>query len=147
MKKWPLNNLEKIKTPFYYYDMECLAAQVSKAKKAAEAFDYQIHYAIKANHNSRILAFMHGQDLGVDCVSENELHEAIKAGFDPSKILLAGVGKTDSEIELALHYSIGAIHVESFEELEVINEIAEKLGKIARVALRINPNYAIGFFL
>lgn len=140
MKKWPLNNLEKIKTPFYFYDMECLYAQVSRAKKAADEFGYQIHYAIKANHNSRILDFMLGQDLGVDCVSENELHEAIKAGFNPSKILLAGVGKTDFEIELALQYSIGAIHVESFEELEVINEIAEKRGKKARVALRINPN-------
>jgi len=140
MKKWPLNKLEEIKTPFYYYDMECLRTQVISAKRAADKFDYQIHYAIKANHNSRILNFMLSQGLGVDCVSENELREAIKAGFDPSKILLAGVGKTDSEIELALSYAIGAIHIESFEELEVVNEIAEKMEKKARVALRINPN-------
>lgn len=140
MKKWPLNKLEEIKTPFYYYDMECLRTQVMSAKRAADKYDYQIHYAIKANHNSRILNFMLSQGLGVDCVSENELREAIKAGFDPSKILLAGVGKTDNEIELALSHHIGAIHIESFEELEVINEIAEKLGKKAQVALRINPN-------
>ena len=140
MKNWPLNTLESMKTPFYYYDMACLNKHVSKAIKAASQFGYSIHYAIKANHNSRILQFMKELGLGVDCVSENELKEALQAGFQNEKILLAGVGKTDQEIELAINNSIGVIHVESFEELEVINEIALKLGKKARIALRINPD-------
>ena len=140
MRNWPLNTLESMKTPFYYYDMACLNTHVSQAIDAANHFGYSIHYAIKANHNSRILQFMKERGLGVDCVSENELHEALSAGFDSEKILLAGVGKTDQEIELAINNSIGVIHVESFEELEVIDEIAEKLGKTARIALRINPD-------
>lgn len=140
MKNWPLKSLESMKTPFYYYDMACLNTHVSKAISAANQFGYSIHYAIKANHHSKILQFMKKQGLGVDCVSENELHEAIQAGFPNEKILLAGVGKTDQEIELAINTSIGVIHVESFEELEVIDEIAKKLGKVARIALRINPD-------
>ena len=69
-----------------------------------------------------------------------KLLEALNAGFSPSKIVLAGVGKTDNEIHLAISHSIKAIHVESIEELEVINDIAGESGKCAQVALRINPN-------
>lgn len=140
MKMCPLNHLQKIRTPFYFYDMTVLESHISIASRAANKFDYSIHYAIKANHDSRIVQMMKKAGFGVDCVSENELLEAFNEGFEPSKILLAGVGKTDREIELSLQNNIGAIHVESIEELEVIEEIAKKLGKIARVALRINPN-------
>jgi diaminopimelate decarboxylase len=140
MKHFPLEQLNSLATPFYYYDMECLESCVSTAIAAASSFDYSIHYAVKANHNLRILQFMKEKGLGVDCVSENELQEALNSGFPASKILLAGVGKTDREIELAIKNTIGAIHVESFEELEVINEIAHKMGEVAQVALRINPD-------
>jgi diaminopimelate decarboxylase len=140
MKSWPINQLEKINTPYYYYDMEVLKKHINLAINASNKFGYSIHYAIKANHNSRVLKTMKVADFGVDCVSENELLEALNERFDPSKILLAGVGKTDREIEISIDHTIGAIHVESIEEIEVINEIAKKRGKIAKVALRINPN-------
>jgi diaminopimelate decarboxylase len=120
--------------------MDALESCVSSALKAASKYQYSIHYAIKANHQSRILQVMKAKGLGADCVSENELREALMAGFHPSQILLAGVGKTDAEIEIALNHNIGAIHVESFEELEVIEELAAKCGQKARIALRINPD-------
>ena len=140
MKHFPLDSLNTMATPFYYYDMDCLENCVNNALEAASKYDYSIHYALKANHNARILRFMNDKGLGIDCVSENELREALISDFPPSKILLAGVGKTDREIEMAIEHSIGAIHVESFEELEVIDEIAAKMGKVARIALRINPD-------
>ena len=140
MKNWPLDTFAKVKTPFYFYDMDTLNKHITIASNAAIKFDYSIHYAIKANHQFRVLKEMESAGFGADCVSENELLEALNAGFSPSKILLAGVGKTDNEIRLAISHSIKAIHVESLEELEVINEIAIELGSCAQIALRINPN-------
>ncbi len=140
MKNWPLEAFTKVKTPFYFYDMDMLNEHITIASNAAIKYNYSIHYAIKANHHFRVLKEMKNAGFGVDCVSENELLEALNAGFSPSKILLAGVGKTDNEIRLAISHSIKAIHVESLEELEVINELAIELATCAQVALRINPN-------
>ena len=117
---WPLNKLERIRTPYYYYDIALLEDHILTALNAAKKYNYTIHYAMKANHHPRILQAMKAVDFGVDCVSENELLEALNENFDPTKILLAGVGKTDREIELSIKNSIGAIHAESIEELEVI---------------------------
>ena len=78
--------------------------------------------------------------LGVDCVSGGEIEAALNAGFDAQKIVFAGVGKSDWEIELGLQHDIACFNVESIEELSVINSIAHKMGKTARVALRVNPN-------
>ena len=78
--------------------------------------------------------------MGADCVSGGEISAAIKAGFPASKIVYAGVGKTDREINLGLDYDIFCFNVESVPELEVINELAAAKGKIARVAFRINPD-------
>lgn len=140
MKTWPLSSFEKLGTPFYFYDMEMLEEHLLIASNAAKKYGYSIHYAIKANHNSRILNSMKKVGFGVDCVSENELLLALNSNFSASKILLAGVGKTDNEIRLAIKNSIAAIHVESIEELEVINALAGEMNKRVRVALRINPD-------
>lgn len=140
MKTWPLSIFEKLRTPFYFYDMELLEEHLHIAASAAKKYGYSIHYAIKANHNSRILNSMKRAGFGVDCVSENELLLALNNNFSPSKILLAGVGKTDHEIRLAINNSIEAIHVESIEELMVINGIAGEMKKRVRIALRINPD-------
>jgi len=78
--------------------------------------------------------------LGADCVSGNEIQKVIDIGFSPSEIVLAGIGKTDEELELAITKNIHSINCESIEELEVINEIAERNNKIAHIAFRINPN-------
>ena len=140
MKTWPLSTFEKLRTPFYFYDLDLLEEHLEKANNAAKQYGYLIHYAIKANHNSRILNLMKKAGFGADCVSENELLVALNNNFSASKILLAGVGKTDQEIRLAIKNSIAAIHVESIEELEIINEIAKEMKSRVRVALRINPD-------
>ncbi|WP_257656583.1 diaminopimelate decarboxylase [Parapedobacter lycopersici] len=127
-------------TPFYYYDMDLLNRTLAAAKTAAAARGFHIHYALKANFNQRVLAAIHGAGFGADCVSGNEVKKAIEIGFDPAKVVFAGVGKSDKEISYALDRDIFAFNVESVQELSVIDGLAAAAGKTARVALRINPN-------
>jgi diaminopimelate decarboxylase len=139
-----INNriLEKFKdlpTPFYYYDLDILRSTLDVVKKESENAGYKVHYAVKANHNSRILKIISSYGFGADCVSGNEVAAAIEAGFSPSEIVFAGVGKTDKDIEAALKADIFCFNCESVPEIEVINELAAKQNKVARIALRINP--------
>jgi diaminopimelate decarboxylase len=99
-----------------------------------------VHYAVKANANPRILRIIREAGLGADCVSGGEIEASVKAGFPSSKIVFAGVGKSDWEINLGLDNDIFCFNVESIPELEVINELAAAKGKVARVAFRLNPN-------
>lgn len=99
-----------------------------------------MHYAVKANANPKVLSIIRESGLGADCVSGGEIQAALKAGFPPEKIVFAGVGKADWEINLALDYDICCFNVESVPELEVINQLAHDKGKKARVAFRINPD-------
>lgn len=139
-KKFPIEKFEHLETPFYYYDTQLLAKTLDIAQKEAEKYDYLLHYAIKANANPQILQQIAKAGFGADCVSGNEIKAAIDAGFPSSKIVFAGVGKTDKEILLALNHHIACFNVESLPELEVINMLAQKQQKTAPVALRINPN-------
>lgn len=127
-------------TPFYYYDMDLLEQTLTAARQSADARGFHVHYALKANFNNRLLDCIRDMGFGADCVSGNEVRQAIEAGFDPAKIVFAGVGKSDKEITYALSKDIFAFNVESIQELEVIDALAAALGKKARVALRINPN-------
>lgn len=127
-------------TPFYYYDMALLARTLRTAKQAADTHAFHVHYALKANFNDRILHAIREAGFGADCVSGNEVKRALEMGFDPNKIVFAGVGKSDKEIDYALQHDIFAFNVESIQELYVIDGLAAKLGKKARVALRLNPN-------
>ncbi len=129
-----------IKTPFYYYDQSLLRDTLGKLQQAAEKYDALVHYALKANTNTPLLNQIREAGLGADCVSGNEIRVALDHGFSPEKIVFAGVGKTDDEISFALKTNIACLNVESIHELQVINEWAVKLGKIAPVALRINPD-------
>lgn len=129
-----------VQTPCYYYDQDLLARTINAAKTAAGRYDYTVHYALKANSNYTILRQIFDAGLGADCVSGNELRRAVEMGVMPNKIALAGVGKTDFELELAIQEGIFAINVESLHELEVIGEITDRLGLPARISLRINPN-------
>ena len=99
-----------------------------------------MHYAIKANANSKLLTIIRENGLGADCVSGGEVKAALQAGFPAEKIVFAGVGKADWEIELGLENNIFCFNVESIPELEVIDELAGIKGKVANVAFRINPN-------
>ncbi len=136
-------HFEERETPFYFYDMSLLEETLKSLKKA-NANGYQVHYALKANNNSPILERIREYGLGVDCVSGNEILIALKNGFSPGHIVLAGVGKSDKEIKLAIENDIFSINVESIQELTIVNEIAEQLGKKANVSIRINPEMEAG---
>jgi len=127
-------------TPFYYYDLNLLNDTLSSCKKASDQFGFHVHYALKANFNKEVLKTIKNVGFGADCVSGNEVKKAIEIGFEPGKVVFAGVGKSDKEIIEALNHDIFCFNVESVQELGVINELAAGLGKTARVAIRINPN-------
>ncbi|MEG1794506.1 MAG: diaminopimelate decarboxylase [Rikenellaceae bacterium] len=135
-----INKVRHIKTPFYYYDMELLKKTIDIVKKESSQYGYHVHYALKANFDERVVSAMVEAGFGADCVSGNEVRYAIEKGVSPSKIVFAGVGKSDDEINYALQQGIFAFNCESKSELEVINELAQQMGVVARVALRINPN-------
>ncbi len=127
-------------TPFYYYNLELLENTLEAIKEASSAYNYHVHYALKANSNHKILALIESHGFGADCVGGNEVKRAVECNFSADKIVFAGVGKTDDEINIALENDIFCFNCESIPELEVINELAEKKGKVAQIALRINPN-------
>jgi len=129
-----------LETPFYYYDMALLEETLAAAKTAADQRGFHLHYALKANFNERILALIQSNGFGADCVSGNEVQRAVDMGFAPAQITFAGVGKSDREIVSALKHGIFAFNVESAQEMEVINGLADQLGLRANVSLRINPN-------
>lgn len=137
----PVNKFRELETPFYYYDVNVLRETLSCINKEAGKYNnFCVHYAVKANANHKILTIIRENGLGADCVSGGEIRAAVKAGFPTNKIVYAGVGKTDWEINLGLDYDIFCFNVESVPELEIINELAAAKGKVARVAFRINPN-------
>lgn len=138
---FPINKFRELETPFYYYDANLLRDTLNVIRTEAAKYNkFCVHYAIKANANPKVLSIIREHELGADCVSGGEISAAIKAGFPASKIVYAGVGKTDREINLGLDHDIFCFNVESVPELEVINELAAAKGKIARVAFRINPD-------
>ena len=138
---FPIEQFKGLQTPFYYYDTKLLndTLQAINAETAKHS-NYHVHYAVKANANAKILNIIQQAGLGADCVSGGEIKAALDAGFKAEDIVYAGVGKSDWEINLGLDAGISCFNVESVAELEVINELAEAKGKVARVALRINPN-------
>ena len=140
-EKFPLDKFRTVETPFYYYDTNLLRDTLSAIKTESAKYDhFCVHYAVKANANPKVLSIIRESGLGADCVSGGEIKAAIKAGFPPNKIVYAGVGKTDWEINLGLDHDIFCFNVESVAELEIINELAAAKNKIARVAFRINPD-------
>ncbi|MEG0949463.1 MAG: diaminopimelate decarboxylase [Bacteroidales bacterium] len=138
---FPIEKLSKLDTPFYYYDTALLQETLDTIKHETGKYEgYHVHYAVKANANDRILAQINANGLGCDCVSGGEVQAALDAGFAPEKIVYAGVGKSDREINLGLDAGIFCFNVESIAELEVIDELAALKNKVARIALRINPD-------
>ncbi len=135
-----IEHFSTLETPFYYYDMKLLKKTLDAYTKELKKYDFHAHYALKANANDRILDLMKEYGLGADCVSGNEVSLALRSGFDPGDVVFAGVGKSDKEIETALNSGIFSFNCESIPEIEVINEIACRLGKRASVSLRINPD-------
>ena len=138
---FPIEKFRELETPFYYYDMKVLRDTLDTINQEAGKYEnFHVHYAIKANANPKILKVIREAGLGADCVSGGEVRASVEAGFPSDKIVFAGVGKTDKEINYALDHDIFCFNVESVPELEIINELASAKGKVAQVAFRINPN-------
>ena len=137
---FPVDVFNNHKTPFYFYDMSLLKATLDELKAQIADSPYEVHYAIKANANASLLAAIRDAGLGADCVSGWEVKAVVEAGFAGNKIVFAGGGKTDSEIEYALDHAIACFNIESEPELRVINDLALAKGKTANVAIRVNPN-------
>ena len=135
-----IEQLDKIATPFYYYDMELLQNTVDYAAEMAQKYGVKIHYAVKANVERRVLELISSKGFGADCVSGNEVIHAHDCGFPADKIVYAGVGKSDKEIYNALKLGIEAFNCESLQEIYVINEMAHVHGLKANVSVRINPD-------
>ena len=138
---FPVDKFQFLETPFYYYDTQLLRQTLAVInKEIAKYQNFEVHYAVKANANPKILKIICQAGLGADCVSGGEIQAALTAGFQAEKIVYAGVGKRDWEINLGLNHNIFCFNVESEAELNVINELAGERNKTARIALRINPN-------
>lgn len=138
---FPTDKFQTLRTPFYYYDTALLRETLQAINDESGRHEgFIVHYAVKANANPKLLTIISNAGLGADCVSGGEISAASQAGFHSSKIVYAGVGKSDWEINLSLDKEIFCFNVESYAELEVINEIAKQRNCTAHVALRINPN-------
>lgn len=138
---FPIEKFKSVETPFYYYDQNILQATLDTITSEARKYEgYKVHYAVKACADPVVLGLINASGIGCDCVSGGEIERCLISGFAPSKIVFAGVGKADWEINTALDANIACFNVESLPELEVIDELAGVKGKIANVALRVNPN-------
>lgn len=138
---FPIGKFQDTRTPFYYYDTDLLDRTLQAIRRETDKHKgYHLHYAVKACANPKVLAHITKAGIGADCVSGGEIQACLDAGFPASEIVFAGVGKSDWEIELGLRAGIQYFNVESIPELEVINEIAGRMGLVARVSFRINPN-------
>jgi diaminopimelate decarboxylase len=134
-----LDTFKATETPFYYYDLDVLNKTLEAIKKYCPP-EYHVHYALKANANPTLLQLIMQAGLGADCVSGNEVRRAVETGFSKDKIVFAGVGKSDKEINYGIDHSIFCFNAESIPELQVINQLAGNKNTKARIALRINPN-------
>ena len=138
---YPLDRFQGLQTPFYYYETALLQLTLDTIKEQLRNRpQWQVHYAVKANHNPVLLRQIASAGFGADCVSGGEVRAALEAGFPPQSIVYAGVGKADWEILLALEAGIGRFNVESSAELKVIAQLAASKGLVAPVSLRVNPD-------
>lgn len=127
-------------TPLYVYSADYITQQFLAYKHALTHRKHLICYAVKANSNLAVLQLLVKLGSGFDIVSQGELERVLKAGADPKKVVFSGVAKSIVEIERALQVGIKCFNVESEAELYRINDIAKRLGKVAAISLRINPD-------
>ncbi len=131
---------EAVGTPCYVYSHARLVENVRRFEAAFAAVDHLTCYSVKANPNLAIVAAVTREGLGCDVVSSGELERALRAGARPERIVFSGAGKTDDEIDAALHHGIRMLNAESRGELERIDRVATRRGVRAPVSVRINPD-------
>ncbi len=132
--------VKKYGTPLYAYSKKSIIDAYQQYENAFQAIDHMICYAVKANSNLSIIKLLASLGSGFDIVSQGELYRVIKAGGDPKKVIFSGVGKTRKDLQAALNAEVYCINIESEAELYMLNEEAEKLGKIAPISFRVNPD-------
>ena len=131
-------------TPTYVYSHAAIARAYTELDEAFSGLDHLVCYAVKANGNLAVLRALASLGAGADIVSGGELYRAMRAGFDPKKVVFAGVGKTEAELLAGLGERILLFNVESASELERLEQLAARFGKRARVSLRVNPDVDAG---
>ncbi len=133
---------DQVGTPVYIYSKATFKEHLQKIQQAYSRLHTTLCYSVKACGNINILKFMAEAGSGFDIVSGGELYRVLQAGGEPSKIVYAGVGKTDTEIIEALNADIGYFNIESEAELENLIRLAKQKGKQTKAALRVNPDVA-----
>jgi diaminopimelate decarboxylase len=131
--------LRTYETPIFLYDRSVLDKKLQFLKKTLPK-EFEVFYSVKANPNQTFLKYFLANGCGLEIASEGELQQALKAGCSPERILFAGPGKTDSELELSLKSGVGEFHVESLSEIDRLGRLASRMGVTARVAVRVNPD-------
>ncbi len=131
---------EAVGTPFYCYSSAGITAAYRGFADAFVGTNTAIHYAVKANSNLAVIRLLARLGAGADVVSEGELRKALAAGVPPERIVFSGIGKSESELAFAIGRGIHQINVESMPELELLSAVAQRLGRTATVALRVNPD-------
>jgi len=132
--------VEKYGSPLYMYDFDYIENRYKTLKEAFAGKKSLINYAVKANSNLSVIQHLAKLGAGADCVSIGEVYRALDAGVDKYKIIFSGVGKRDDEIEEALNKDILMLNLESEAEMKRVEMVAQKLGKEARISIRVNPN-------
>ncbi len=137
----PVKNIaSEAGTPFYLYSLATLRRHFKVFDESSKVLNSLVCYSVKANSNIAVLNFLFKMGWGADIVSGGELFRAIKAGVDVNKVVYSGVGKTEGEIEFAIKSNILMFNVESIPEVFLIDKVAGRLGKKAKISFRINPN-------
>ncbi len=129
-----------VTSPFFIYSKAELEHSCDLVWQAAGNNDFLPCYALKANYNPALLAIIRDKGFGADIVSGGELDFALRSGFDPEKIVFAGVGKDDFEIEKALQHNIHSLNIESAQEMDVLAQIAARMNTTVTLAIRVNPD-------
>ena len=135
---------EQFGTPLYVYSKRSVIDHCRHIEQAFAGKEHLTCYAVKANSNRALLKVIANEGLGADVGSVGEFYLALSAGFSPERITFSGVGKRDDEIEYALKHDVLAFNVESTEEIEVLNQIAGRIGNAARILLRVNLDIDAG---
>jgi len=127
-------------TPCYVYSRAALESHWQAFDSAFGSHPHLICYAVKANSNLAVLNVLAKLGAGFDIVSQGELERVLRAGGDPAKVVFSGVGKLRAEMQRALEAGVYCFNVESEAELDILNEVAGQMGKVAQVSLRVNPD-------
>ncbi len=141
----PLTTIARaVGTPSWVLSAGTLRARLALLQDAFTAIGARVHYAVKANDHLAVLSLVRAAGTGADVVSQGELLRARQAGITPDHIVFSGVGKTVADLDTAIATDIAQINVESAEELDILAAVACRLGRTARIALRINPDVDAG---